>query len=228
MGKRILVIVAHPDDEILGMGGTIAKYVAEGENVALLIVTDGSTSQYKGNPELNNILEIKERETQKAAKILGICKVYYGGQQDMQLDLTPHTVVNATIEKVINEFEPDVVYTHFEGDINKDHQCVYQSTLVACRPVPNQRIKELYSFSVPSSTEWNVQNQKTVFIPNVYVNIEGEYAEKKYEAMTAYMTELREYPHPRSIEALRILDKAVGLQVGLECAESFIIHRIMR
>lgn len=228
MNKKVLVIVAHPDDEILGMGGTIAKYVAMGNEVALLIVTDGSTSQYKDDPRLNEIIEGKKIETQNAAHILGISRIYYGGQPDMRLDMTAHTEVNAAIEKVIDDFGPDIVYTHFEGDVNKDHQCVYQSTLVACRPVPNQKIKELYSFSVPSSTEWNVQTRQAAFTPTVYVDIEGEYAEKKYQAMACYKTELRDYPHPRSIETLTILDKATGLQVGLKCAESFIAHRIIR
>lgn len=228
MNKKVLVIVAHPDDEILGMGGTIAKYVAMGNVVALLIVTDGSTSQYKDDPRLNEIIEEKKSETQNAANILGISKIYYGGQPDMRLDITAHTEVNAAIEKVIDDFEPDIVYTHFEGDVNRDHQCVYQSTLVACRPVPNQKVKELYSFSVPSSTEWNVQTKNAVYTPTVYVDIDGEYAIKKYQAMACYKTELRDYPHPRSIETLTILDKATGLQVGLKCAESFIAHRIIR
>lgn len=228
MNKKVLVIVAHPDDEILGMGGTIAKYVASGNEVALLIVTDGSTSQYKDDPRLNEIIEGKKIETQNAAHILGISRIYYGGQPDMRLDMTAHTEVNAAIEKVIDDFEPDIVYTHFEGDVNRDHQCVYQSTLVACRPVPNQKVKELYSFSVPSSTEWNVQTRQATFTPTVYVDIDGEFSKKKYEAMACYKTELRDYPHPRSIETLTILDKATGLQVGLKCAESFIAHRIIR
>lgn len=226
--NKVLVIVAHPDDEVLGMGGTIAKYVSNGFEVALLIVTDGSTSQYKDDPKLTEIIDNKKKETECAAAVLGISKIYYGGQPDMKLDMTAHITVNAAIEIVINEFDPDIIYTHFEGDVNKDHQCVYQSTLVACRPVPGQKIKELYSFSIPSSTEWNPQNPKTVFVPNVFVDIEGEYAEKKYAAMEAYVTELRDYPHPRSVETLRILDQAVGLQVGLKCAESFIAHRVLK
>lgn len=225
---RVLVIVAHPDDEILGMGGTIAKYVAQEAEVALLIVTDGCTSQYKDAPDLQAIIEEKKLETKNAAAILGISKIYYGRQPDMRLDVTAHTEVNAAIEKVLDDFQPDIVYTHFEGDVNRDHQCVYQSTLVACRPLPGQKVKELYSFSVPSSTEWNVQTKQAVFTPTVYVDIEGVYAEKKYEAMLCYKTELRKYPHPRSIETLMILDKATGLQVGLKCAESFVAHRIIR
>lgn len=226
--KRILVIAAHPDDEILGMGGTIAKYVSKGDEVALLIVTDGSTSQYKDDPGLDEIIENKKKETEKAAQIIGISHIYYGNLPDMKLDVTPHTEVNRVIEDVVDNFKPSVVYTHFEGDINKDHQCVYQSTMVACRPVSGQTVQEVYSYSVPSSTEWNPQNTKNIFTPNIFIDINGEFADKKYAAMGAYHTELREYPHPRSIETLKIFDKAVGLQVGLECAESFVSHRIIR
>lgn len=226
--NKVLVIVAHPDDEVLGMGGTIAKYVDNGDEVSLLIVTDGSTSQYKDDLYLAQIIEEKKKETQRAADILGISKIYYGGQPDMKLDMTEHTDINAVIEKIVDDYQPNIVYTHFDGDVNKDHQCVFESTLVACRPVPGQTIKELYSFSIPSSTEWSPQNTKTVFVPNIYVDIEGKYAEKKYSAMEQYRTELRSYPHPRSLETLKILDQAVGLQVGLKCAESFIVHRIIR
>lgn len=226
--KKVLIIVAHPDDEILGMGGTIAKWASEGAEIALLIVTDGSTSQYKDHSNLNKILERKKVETKKAADIVGISHIYYGGLPDMRLDMTAHTLVNNAIENVIDEFDPEIVYTHFDGDVNKDHQCVFQSTLVACRPVPGQKVKELYSFSVPSSTEWSPQNSKTCFNPNLYVNIEGEFAEKKYAAMAEYKTELRAFPHPRSVEALRILDQANGIQVGLSCAESFVIHRLLK
>lgn len=226
--KKILVVVAHPDDEVLGMGGTIAKYVYEGNEVAVLIVTDGSTSQYKNDPQLENILKQKKQETENATRILGVSKVYYGGLPDMRLDVTAHTEVNNAIERVIEDFDPDIIYTHFEGDVNRDHQCVYESVLVACRPVPGQKIKELYSFSVPSSTEWNAQNSKSVFAPNTYVELSDEMIEKKYAAMAEYVTELRDFPHPRSIETLKILDQAVGLQVGVRIAESFIAHRIIR
>lgn len=226
--KRVLIVAAHPDDEVLGMGGTIAKYAMNGDSVAVLIVTDGSSSQYRDNEDLEQIIENKKRETQESARILGISRIYYGDQPDMKLDVTAHVDVNNAIEKVIDDFAPDVVYTHFPGDINNDHECVYKSTLVACRPVPGQTVKELYSYSVPSSTEWNVQNTQNVFTPNVFVDISGGYEEKKYSAMSAYSTELRDYPHPRSVEALKVLDRAVGVQVGMECAESFMLHRCIR
>ena len=225
---KVLVIAAHPDDEVLGAGGTIAKYVSEGAEVRVLIVTDGSTSQYRDDPKLLEILEGKKKETQNAMDILGVSQVLYGGMPDMKLDMTEHILVNQSIERVMDEYQPNIVFTHYHGDVNKDHQCVSQSTLVACRPVADQCVRELYAYYVPSSTDWNVQNHVNTFMPNVYVDISGECAEKKYRAMECYATELRDYPHPRSIEALRIMDQACGVHVGMRAAECFVCYRVMR
>ncbi len=222
---RVLIIAAHPDDEVLGMGGTIAKYALAGAEIALLIVTDGSSAQYNESGDISAIIEKKKKETQNCASVLGIGKIYYGELPDMKLDVTPHIQVNAAIEKVIAEFKPNIVYTHFYGDVNKDHRCVYESTLVACRPVANQIVKKLFAYSVPSSTEWNIQNANSAFMPNWYEDISGIYAQKKYEAFSKYDTELREYPHPRSIEYLQKADIAEGLRVGLDAAESFLLLR---
>lgn len=227
MSERILVIAAHPDDEVLGMGGSIAKFSSEGKEVHLLIVTDGSSSQYASAENLAEIIESKKSETAKAKKILGISSVTYGGLPDMRLDTIPHIEINRVIEDTINHIEPDTVFTHFWGDINKDHQCIYESTLVASRPISGQKIKEIYCYSVPSSTEWNQHRAETIFTPTLFNEI-VEYKEKKYQAMEAYSTELREYPHPRSIQHLRELDKAVGLQVGLKESESFVFVRVIR
>lgn len=225
---KVLVIAAHPDDEVLGAGGTIAKYVAEGAEVKVLIVTDGSTSQYRDDPKLQEILEEKKKETRNAMDILGVSEVLYGGMPDMKLDMTEHILVNQSIERVIEEFQPNIVFTHYHGDVNLDHQCVSRSTLVACRPVVDQCVRELYAYYVPSSTDWNVQNNINTFTPNVFVDISGECAEKKYRSMACYSTELRDYPHPRSIEALRVMDQANGIHVGMNAAECFVGYRVMR
>lgn len=223
--ERILVIAAHPDDEVLGMGGTIAKYSSRGDEVAVLIVTDGSTTQYRDNPDLQRIIEMKKRETAECAAVLGVKHVFYGELPDMKLDVTPHIEINRVIENVIAEYHPTIVFTHFSGDVNKDHKMVYESTLVACRPVSEQCVKKMFLYSVPSSTEWNVQTNSCAFLPNWYEDISGEYAAKKYKAMECYKTELREYPHPRSIQYLRTADVAEGNRVGLLAAESFILLR---
>lgn len=222
--KRVLVIAAHPDDEVLGMGGTIAKLSSNGIDVHLLIVTDGSTSQYKNSENLKKIIEDKKIETNNAANLLNIKSVIYGGLPDMRLDVTPHTDINNVIENAIETIQPDTVFTHFWGDVNKDHQAVYESTLVAVRPQAGQIVQELYCYSVPSSTEWNPCKADTMFMPNVFFEIE-DYKEQKYDAMSAYATELREYPHPRSFRHLCELDVATGLQVGLKATESFMCLR---
>lgn len=219
--KNVLVVVAHPDDEVLGMGGTIAKLTSEGSKVSVLITTDGSTAQYRNNLNLDGIIKEKKRETANAAKILGLSKIIYGGLPDMRLDVTPHTVVNEIIEKTIAEVCPDTVFTHFWGDVNLDHQCVFRSVLVAVRPFPGQTVKGLYCFRVPSSTEWSPSLPSAAFTPNTYVDI-SNYSETKYKAFAAYTHELRAYPHPRSLQYLKESDVAEGLKVGIDAAESFI------
>lgn len=225
MSKKVLVIAAHPDDEVLGMGGTIAKLSENGAEIALLIVTDGSSSQYRDRLDLDRIVEEKKKETRGCCDVLGIKHLYYGGLPDMKLDSIPHIAVNEVIERVVREFEPDTVYTHFWGDVNKDHRCVYESTVVACRPVMGQCVKKLFAYSVPSSTEWNIQKSDTVFVSNWYEDISGRFAETKYKAFGCYGTELREYPHPRSVEYLKTSDALNGNQVGLMAAEKFILLR---
>lgn len=222
--KRVLVIAAHPDDEVLGMGGTIAKLVKKGATVDVLIVTDGSSSQYRDSGHLAEIIEAKKKETRNCANILGVRDIYYGELPDMKLDTTPHIRINQVIEEVINKVQPDAVFTHFWGDVNCDHQNVFKSTLVAVRPVMGQVVRELYCYRVPSSTEWTPNKAETMFMPNCFVDIE-QFAEQKYKAFACYSTELREYPHPRSVQYLRENDKAAGLQVGMFVAEEFVLLR---
>lgn len=222
--ENILVIAAHPDDEVLGMGGYIAKLASENKTVHLLIVTDGSTAQYRDADNLGQIISDKKNETKAAAEVLGIASVAYGGLPDMKLDTVPHFEVNKAIEDVIDKLKPDTVFTHFWGDVNMDHRCVYNSTLVAVRPAVGQIVKELYCYSVPSSTEWTPCTSSKMFCPNVFADISG-FSEKKYAALKKYKTELRDYPHPRSVEAVKELDIAAGLKVGVEKAEEFILLR---
>lgn len=223
--ERVLVISAHPDDEVLGMGGTIAKYASNGSEITLLIVTDGSTSQYRNDPNLEMIIQEKKEETRKSADILGIKEVVYGNLPDMKLDSVSHIEINNVIEQVIEKVHPSIVYTHFYGDINKDHRMVYESTLVACRPTSRQCVKKVFLYSVPSSTEWNVQINSAVFLPNWYEDISGTYAEKKYLALECYSKELRDYPHPRSIQYVKNADIVEGNRVGLQSSESFMLVR---
>ena len=221
---RILVVAAHPDDEIYGMGGTMAKLAAQGHELHVLIVTDGCTAQYAGRPDLPEIIEKKHREAVEANALLGVKQVHFGTFPDMRLDTVPHVELNRLIENTVDAVQPDVVYTHFYGDVNLDHQMVYRSTLVAVRPVPGQRVKALYCYDVPSSTEWSPQLAQTAFLPNTMVDISG-YEDVKEQALTAYQTEMRAYPHPRSARYVRETDRAKGLQWGLGNSESFQLLR---
>ena len=222
--KKVLVIAAHPDDEVLGVGGTVAKLSAQGVECHLLIVTDGSSAQYRDVDDLQAIIDAKKLEAQGCADILGFKSIHYGELPDMQLDTTPHIQINQVIGKVVEQVQPDTVFTHFWGDVNLDHQNVYKSTLVVVRPVMGQVVKELYCYRVPSSTEWTPNKADTMFMPNYFVDIE-QFAEQKYKAFACYTTELREYPHPRSVQYLRETDKAAGLRVGMLAAEEFILLR---
>ena len=221
---NILVIAAHPDDEVYGMGGTIAKRSEVGDEVHVLIVTDGCTAQYRNDPRLPELLAQKRLEAQRANRILGVKQVHFGDLPDMRLDTVPHVEVNQLIEETVDAVAPDVVYTHFYGDVNLDHQMVYRSTLVAVRPVQGQTVRELYCYRVPSSTEWNPQLSHTAFLPNVMVDI-TDYAARKEAALLAYQTEARAYPHPRSAQYVRETDRVCGLQWGIGSSEAFMLLR---
>lgn len=222
--KRVLVLAAHPDDEVYGMGGTIAKLAFQGHEVHVLIMTDGCTAQYAGRPDLSEIIERKHAEALTANQLLGVKEVHFGTFPDMRLDTVPHVELNRLIEGTVDAVQPEAVYTHFYGDVNIDHQMVYRSTLVAARPVPCQCVRELYCYRVPSSTEWTPQLGHTVFLSNVMVDISG-FEDPKEQALLAYQTEARDYPHPRSPQYVRETDRARGLEWGLGPTEAFWLLR---
>ncbi len=222
---KILVIAAHPDDEVYGMGGTIAKLSEAGDEVHVLIVTDGCTAQYRKRPPPGRrSWQQKQEEARRANALLGVKAVHFGTLPDMRLDTVPHVEVNQLIEDTVDAVAPEVAYTHFFGDVNLDHQMVYRSTLVAVRPVPGQTVRELYCYRVPSSTEWNPQLAHTAFLPNVMVDI-TDYAALKEAALLAYQTEARAYPHPRSAQYVRETDRSCGLQWGMGSSEAFMLLR---
>lgn len=222
---KVLVIAAHPDDEILGVGGTINKHTRLGDEVYIFIVTDGSSSQYIGNKQIENK---KNVELYEANKVLGVKKVIHSKFPDMKLDTIPHIELNKGIEEIIKDIEPEVIYTHHYGDINKDHQKVFESTMVAAR-VTNIKIKEIYCYEVLSSTEWGIGNVANRFIPNAYVELEKQDIDKKIKALSVYETELREAPHPRSIESALTLSRYRGSNILSNYAEAFqLIRKITR
>lgn len=216
---KILVIAAHPDDEILGVGGTINKYIRRGEQVYVYIVTEGCSTQYRGN---SKVLERKRKEALKANEILGVEEIIFGNLPDMKLDTLPHFELNNEILKIVDRVSPDIVFTHHYSDLNNDHRKVYEATMVACRPL-NNKIKEIYLYEVLSSTEWS-GNEKN-FVPNTFISLEEYDLEMKIKAIQEYKTELRKYPHPRSEKGIENLAKYRGQIISAKYAETFELIR---
>lgn len=214
-----LIIAAHPDDEVLGCGGMIVNRVKKGEEVIVAILTDGTATRYK-----KGMAKTLSVNTMRSAKILGVSKVIFRNLPNQLLETISITKVIQEIEKIIKEVKPEVVYTHDRGDLNRDHAVIYEATLVATRPLPGQTVKKLFTYFVPSSSEYNDIDEKSVFIPNVFVDIE-ESIDKKIRAFSSYKSEARPYPHPRSPEALRVYSRRWGLQAGIEYAEVFRLIR---
>ena len=215
--QNVLVVAAHPDDEVLGVGGTIPLIKRNGGNVTVVIVTDGSSAQYVGNEE---VLKRKQDHSQEANNILGTDEVIQWDFPDMRLDTIEHCKLNQSFEKLIWDRKFDTVFVQNGDDINLDHQLIYKSIMVATRPIPGQPVQQVLSYQVNSSTEWGGRTQTTIFCPNYFVDISST-VELKLAAMEVYVDELREYPHPRSIKSLRQRAAVYGNEVGYEAAEPF-------
>jgi len=216
-GRTVLVVGAHPDDEVLGAGGAIAKHAAAGDEVHTLIVTEGTTAQYDDD----GLVEQKRQDAQTCADMLGATAVHFGDLPDMRLDDVPHVEVNAVIENVCAEVEPDVVYTHSRREVNRDHVAVHDSTLVATRP--GAGVETVLAYETPSSTEYAPET--TGFEPTLFVDI-TDHLDTKIEAFECYDLETREYPHPRSAKALRALARTRGTASDAETAEAFDVLRM--
>jgi N-acetylglucosamine malate deacetylase 1 len=216
---RVLVLAAHPDDEVLGMGGTIAVHADQGDAVRVVCVTDGSSSQYPGDTETR---ERKNAEARRAAEILGVADYVHLDLPDMRLDTVAHVDLNRVVEEQLREFAPSVVYTA-HPDVNHDHRALFDSVSVAVRPVPGQAVRRVLTYAPTSSTEWTPAGVNW-FVPTWYVDI-TDTLERKLEAFRCFATELREYPHPRSDRALRAHAELHGATVGCEYAEPFVLVR---
>lgn len=212
----VLVVGAHPDDEVLGAGGAIVKHADAGAEVHVLIVTEGTTQQYDDR----SLIEQKRRDTRECGDRLGVTEVHFGDLPDMGLDDVAHVEVNAVIEGVCNEIEPDIVYTHSREEVNRDHIAVHDSTLVATRP--GSGVSTVLAYETPSSTDFFPQTGS--FNPDLYVDID-DYLDTKIDAFEAYETEVREYPHPRSAQALKSIARTRGVESGTVVAEAFDILR---
>jgi LmbE family N-acetylglucosaminyl deacetylase len=222
MKKRILVVAAHPDDELLGAGGTLRKQVEAGNDVFCFILGEGAASR---DGVSSDAVEKLQGDARRAGDIIGFRDVQFVRFPDNAFDTVGLLRLTKEVERVIAAVKPQSIYTHHEYDLNIDHRLTFQAVLTAARPCNTDRPDALYTFETLSSTEWQSKDHKQ-FAPNTYVNIEGT-LEKKIAAMRAYASEIREYPHPRSAEGIRIVAAFRGLESGCAFAEAFRLVRLI-
>ena len=208
---NILVLAAHPDDETLGMGGTIKK-LSKNNKIILCVVSEGATAQYKDK----KMIKVRRDSCKKAAKILGISQTIFLDYPDMRLNLS-HLDINKKLEEIIEKYRPEIVYTAPKNDLNLDHQMVFNSTLVACRP--KSGVKQILCYEIQGNT-------KVPFVPNVFENIEKEFP-YKIKGFKMYKSEIEEFPNPRSIAAIENLAIQRGIESGTRKAEAFELIRVV-
>ena len=221
----LLVVAAHPDDEILGCGATVARLIQEGCTAYVLILGEGVTSRDESRNRAARMTEIDNlrKESIKANEFIGAEEIFFQDFPDNRFDAVPMLDIVKSVEQYKQKTRPDVIFTHFRQDLNIDHQITYRAVLTATRPLPGESVKALYTFETSSSTEWNFPLS---FAPNVYVNIENT-LEAKLKAVSAYSSESREYPHPRSVKAIRNHAGRWGSTVGCKAAEAFELVRLL-
>ena len=220
MKKSILVVAAHPDDEVLGCGGTIAKLSNKGFNINVVFLSDGESSR----ENLKNIHKLnanRRSNAKKALNILGCNSIEFLDYPDNRLDSIDLLDIVKEIEKLIDKFKPQIIFTHYMHDLNIDHQIAHKAVITASRPQPNHIVNELIFFEIPSSTEWNLNKS---FMPNYFVDISNTLT-NKIKALKYYQKEMRPYPHPRSIKSIKNLSYYRGTTIGCKSAEAFIIGR---
>lgn len=226
--KRILVVVAHPDDEVLGLGGTIHKLVTEYKCVIrTIILGEGITSRSEERDAKKWSAELKQhrKNIQSSIKAVGYASVGIYDFPDNRFDAVNVLDLVKVIEKEKEEFKPTVIFTHHGGDTNIDHQLTFQAVVTGCRPMAHEMVKTIITFETPSSTEWQAFNHPLPFHPNMYVGLKKKNVDAKIKAMESYDFEKRPFPHPRSPEALSILAQKRGVEVGEHYAEAFVIIR---
>ncbi|CVK21897.1 MULTISPECIES: PIG-L deacetylase family protein [Sporomusa] len=226
--KKILIVAAHPDDEILGCGGTIIKHVLNGDEVHVLIMAEGLTSR-----DVRRDVSLRNKElsqlyanTYQAAKIMGVKSLKICDFPDNRMDGVELLDVVKKVEEMVETIKPDMVYTHHAGDVNVDHTVTHNAVITACRPLPGQTVKTILFFETLSSTEWQIGTCDKIFMANWFVDIEATFA-KKMEALKCYDSEMREYPHSRSYESVEILAKYRGTVIGCQFAEAFSLGRLI-
>jgi N-acetylglucosamine malate deacetylase 1 len=221
--NSILVIAAHPDDEVLGCGGTIAKLSNEGASVNVSFLADGVSSRENNINQMSDLV-LRQSAAQNACNILGVNEIFFGDFPDNRMDSIALLDLVKVVEDLIKIHKPDTIFTHHSGDLNIDHQKTHEAVVTACRTMDNQNIKTLLFFEVASSTNWQTPGSGIPFEPNWFEDISTT-IDLKIKALKAYDIELRNWPHSRSIESVEHLARWRGSTVGVEAAEAFILGR---
>ena len=226
MKKNILVVAAHPDDEVLGCGGAMAKHALSGDRVHVLILGEGVTSRGASRESGRNTAKLSQlaKSAHEANRLLGVKSVKLVDFPDNRFDSVDLLDIVKAIESVKKEVHPEIIYTHYGQDVNVDHRRVHEAVLAACRPLPGETVKTLLFFEVASSTEWRPPTKETVFMPNWFVDI-SQTLPRKMKALKKYSSEMRPWPHARSLKALEHLAGWRGATIGVQAAEAFMLGR---
>ena len=222
---RYLIVVAHTDDECFGMGGSIDKFLEQGHDVFAMSLADGVSSRLGYS---DKELDGRRSNAVSASQLLGFTWAEIGLLPDNSLDTIPLLEITQKIEAVISDLNPDVIFTHYPGDLNIDHQLVARATITACRPLSSSFVNEIMAFEVPSSTDFGEPFARTAFSPNHFESLSKKNIDAKVAAMRSYLDEVPKAPHPRSPRSIRALSKVRGSQAGSIYAEAFVLLRSLR
>ncbi len=226
--KKIMLVVAHPDDELLGLGATMNKLITE-YNVTthVIILGEGITSRADNRDveKWKSELEIHRNNIKEAQAAIGYHSVSIYDFADNRFDTVAMLDIVKVIEKEKAAFNPEIIFTHHGGDVNVDHQRTFEAVITACRPMAHEQVKTIISFETPSGTEWRAPTDPRHFLPNMFVSVSEKNIDAKIKGMESYEFEKRAYPHPRSPEALKIQAQRWGVAVGCNFAEAFCIVR---
>lgn len=226
--KRIMLVVAHPDDELLGVGATMHKLIHEQNcTVHVIILGEGITSRSdKRNPEeWEEELRIHRQNIESARQAIGFQSVGIYDFPDNRFDSVSLLDIIKVIEKEKAAFKPEIIFTHHGGDVNIDHQRTFEAVITACRPMAHEMVRTIIAFETPSGTEWRAATDPRHFIPNLFFEVSEADVDAKIKGMESYEFEKRQYPHPRSPEALKIQAQRWGVVVGKAFAEAFVLVR---
>ena len=223
--NKILAVVAHPDDEVIGLGGTLLKHTRSGDEVAVLILGDGKSSRFKKYKKLGNQVQtLSLAETKAALRLLHVKKFWKESLPDNRFDRLEQIEIAKIISSYVSRWQSTIVYTHHYGDLNIDHRMTAEGVLIACRPIENSVVKSIYLFETLSSTEMSGYNPHRAFLPNMFVDISAELP-TKLRAMSSYKSELHDFPHPRSLAAIEYNARLWGAKNNIDAAEAFFCVR---